>query len=257
MDYLSIDCVKWETFVPLEEHLCWLKCCIINGNEWYLCSPQFFLLCYQVSRVLIPERIILRTDTNDKITLILKWLPVLCFSCALMTSVACVFKVAHPDGRLLTATAAAKATRASTRVKAALPSTSSPLPVPRPNRKPALRRKRSSRVPSPASPTSRLWTGRWKRVRLRFPGGLICSAFEPPGHVTPWRERGNRPKRSWLRSRSWRNASRTSGGFKFRSAFRRGRTCGSRSSWKNIGSEMISCNTTELSAHTMTWLFFA
>lgn len=161
-----------------------------------------------------------------------KWLPVLWFRLYVLWwhLWLCVFKVAHPDGRLLTATAAAKATRASARVRAALPSTSFPLPVPRPNRKPALRRKRSSRVPSPASPTSRLWTGRWKRVRLRFPGGLICSTFEPPGHVTPWRERGNRPKRSWLRSRSWRNASRTSGGLKFQSAFQRGRTCGSRSS---------------------------
>lgn len=152
----------------------------------------------------------------------------------------CVFKVAHPDGLLLTATAAARATRASARVRAALPSTSSPLPVPRPNRKPALRRKRSSCVRSPASPTSRLWTVQWRRVRPRFQGELICSAFEPPGRVTSWQGRGNRPRRRWRRSRSWRNASRTSGGFKFQSVFRRGRTCGSRSSWKNISSEMIS-----------------
>ncbi len=79
MDYLRINCVKWETSVPLEEHLCWLKCCIINGNEWYLCSPQFFLLCYEVSRVLIPERIILRTDTNDKITLTSEMTPSVMF----------------------------------------------------------------------------------------------------------------------------------------------------------------------------------
>lgn len=178
-----------------------------------------------------------------------KWLTIWLFFCVLGWHLwvlwLCVFKVAHPDGRLLTATAAARVTRASARVRAALPSTSSPLPVPSPSQKPALPRKRSSCVRSPASPTSRLWTGRWKRVRPQFPGELICSVCGTRGRVTSWQGRGNRPRRSWPQSRSWRNASRTSDGLKFQHAFRRGSTCGSRSSWKNISSEMISCRLTE------------
>lgn len=215
-------------------------------NKEYLCSLQFFHLCYQVSHILILDGT-LQSDTYSKIALTSKMTSNLTSDIILAVFVfcLCVFKVAHPDGLLLTATAAARVTRASARVRAALPSTSSPLPVPRPNQKPALPRKRSSCVRSPANPTSRLWTGRWKRVRPQSPGELTCFVCGPRGHVTPWQGRGNRPRRRWPQSRNWRNASRTSEGFKFQCASRRGSTCGSRSSWKNISSEMISCRLTE------------
>lgn len=155
------------------------------------------------------------------------------------------FQVGRQLGRPLTVSAAARARRVSARVRVARPSTSSPLPAPRPNRKPAPPRRQWSLVLSPSNTTtSRLWSVPWRKDRprgcrrRRVDGGRSSCALAPQVPATSWhRPRGNLLRRSWRQSRSCRNASRTSGAFGFLSASLTGRTRGSPISWGSIACE--------------------
>lgn len=149
------------------------------------------------------------------------------------------FKVAPQSGCPLTATAAARATKVSVRARAALRSTSFLLPVPRPSQRPIPPQTRSSWGPWAGGPTSRRWTVLCLKdlptwcSKQRCVARQTCSALEPSASATGRRPRGKPTRRRWLRSRSWKNASRTSAGSGFPIAFLRGRTCGNRSCWEN------------------------
>lgn len=143
-------------------------------------------------------------------------------------------KVGPRGGYPLTVTAAARATKASAKARAALPSMSSPLPVPRPSRRPVPLKERWSVGPWADGPTFRHWTGLCPKdltccSRRRCVARRTCSVWEPLASVIGRRQRGKPTRRRWLRSRSWRNASRTSAALGFLIAFQRGSTCGNQS----------------------------
>lgn len=155
----------------------------------------------------------------------------------------CVFQVGPQGGCPLTATAAARATKASVRGRAALPSTSSPRPVLRPSRRPAPLKEPWSVAPWAGGPMSRRWTAPCLKDRFiccsrrRCAVRLRCSVWEPSGSAKERLQRGKQTRRRWLQSRSWRNASRTSAALGFPITFRRGSTCGNQSSWESIVSK--------------------
>lgn len=146
-----------------------------------------------------------------------------------------LFQVGPHGGRPPTVTASARATRASAR--AAPLSTTSPLLAPKPSRRPAPRRGPWSVGPWAGRPTSRRWTAPGPRApctcctRPRCAARRTGSACEPSACANEKLQRGKPTRIKWRRSRSWRNASRTSDASGSPIASQRGSTCGNRSCW--------------------------
>lgn len=168
---------------------------------------------------------------------------VICSGADQVKKVCFFFQGGLPGGHHPTATAVARATRASVKGRAATLSTSSPLPVLRPSQRRAPLKERWSVAPWPGAPTSRPWIAQCTKALViccsmqRCAVRLTCSVWEPLEFGNERLQRGKQTRRKWLLSRSCRNASRTSAALGFQIAFQRGSTCGNRSSWENIVSK--------------------